>query len=455
MRHRAARLWITAGVALAGTSLVSVASVTPPVSDGDVCGIALTAGEEEITLDLVRHGETVGSNSVVGTAVPGPPLDETGQEQAQAVADELGPQGPFAGLYVGENIRMPETAAPLAEQLGMDVHTLSGLNELDGGIYEGDPLSALGGISYVLTLAAWAFGLEFVQMPGSHDFNGVVFEDRADDAVQMIYDNTISEDGPTSDVAFSGQATISAWTLLNVDNPDAYFFLPLLFDQLSGKDFLHEGGIVEVKGDPDDGWTLVSWDGHDVSSEPGLLTDLIVDVRNLIVPFQTAAWHLWEAVLSGDQYAMVQALQDGLDDVATAITRFPQALIDDITSDLKTLFDDLFAGPGDGGAAEVSTHDIENALDQSDGITFGDYPAVSEGQFASALADNLDFGNGDISADAVTAALSEAGIPTDTADGEFVADGLNFGPDDVAEALNTNVDLDDGDLSSTLIADLF
>jgi hypothetical protein len=450
MPHRAIAPAITTGLAVVGAGMIAATPVTAPVPGVPVPGIAL-AGAEEITLDLVRHGACCGP--IVSGEIPGHSLTETGQDQAQAVADQLELTGPFAGIYAGEQARMPETAAPLAEALGLNVQTLPGLSELDAGIYEGAPLAGPGGILYELTVAAWALGLELEQMPGSHDFNGVVFDDSFSDAVHTIYDDTVSGGGPMTDAAFSGQAAISAWTLMHVDNPDVLFFVPRLFDQLAGKDFLPDTGVVEVKGDPDDGWTLVSWDGHDITQDPGLVTDLIVDVRNLLVPMQAAAWHLWDAVLHGDD--LDQVFQDGLDDVGKAVSEFPQALLGDIASDTQTFFDDLFGGSGDGGAAQVSTADIQDAFEASDAVSFGGNPVVTEGAFAGALAHHLDFGGGDISADDVTDALSQAGISTETHDGEFAIDGFNFGPDDVAEALNNHLDVGGDDLLTTLVADLF
>jgi hypothetical protein len=90
----ASRNYVTAGVALLGASLIGVVPVTTPLPDVHVPDVLLSAGEEQITLDLVRHGETVGPTNVVSgppgeAPLPGPPLDETGQEQAQTVAQAI------------------------------------------------------------------------------------------------------------------------------------------------------------------------------------------------------------------------------------------------------------------------------------------------------------------------------------------------------------------------------
>jgi hypothetical protein len=95
---------------------------------------------------------------------------------------------------------------------------------------------------------------------------------------------------------------------------------------------------------------------------------------------------------------------------------------------------------------------IESALGDSEDISFGD--DISTGDVADTLADNLDVGNGDVSADDVTGALAGADFAGDLgidSDGDFdadnVAEGVNFDPSDVASALNDN--LDTADLPAT------
>ena len=354
--NSALRLYVTTGVALVGASVIAVTPVTAPLPDVHVPDIQLTADEESVTLDLVRHGQTLGPQSTVDTgAVPGFPLDEAGQEQAQVVANVLASEGPYAGIYAGENIRMPETAAPLADLENLTVQILPGLNEIGGGIYAGDSLSSPGGILYELTLAAWALGLVLVSMPGSTDFNGVAFDESFSGAVQTIYDNTVSAantTGSTSDVAVSGEAAISTWALMNATNPDLSFFTPLFLDQLSGEDFLPEGGIVVVQGDPEEGWTLVSWNGEPVPPAT-LPTELFVDVRNLIEAPQFAAYNIYEALLTGDSTTIENAIQAGVSEVGAAIVQFPQSVIDDI---IGALGDDASA------AGQVTSETFSDAL---------------------------------------------------------------------------------------------
>jgi hypothetical protein len=335
-QHRLFCLSITAVV---GTGVIVVTPVAARLPAVSVADVLLTAGDEEqITLDLVRHANVTGPQHTVGSYLPGYPLSETGQEQAQTLADQLAPQGPYAGIYAGENIRMPETVQPLADQLGMDVQILPGLNEIPGGIYNYDPIASPGGILYLGTLAAWILGLESVPMPGSSDINGVAFEESFSNAVQTIYDNTVSGDGPTIDVAASGAAAISAWALMNVDNPDLSTLIPLVLGQVSaGKDFLPETGTVVLRGDPDDGWTLVSFNGQPFPQDPGLLTELFVDVRDLITAPQRAAYDIFEAVLGGDPATIEDAFQTGLQNVGAAVVQFPESVINDLIEAVSNL----------------------------------------------------------------------------------------------------------------------
>jgi hypothetical protein len=128
----------------------------------------------------------------------------------------------------------------------------------------------------------------------------------------------------------------------NVQNPDLSFFLPRLIHALTIPDglstfFLPPGGVVEFKGNPTDGWTLVSWDGQDISQDPGLLTDLFVDVRDLVIPQQTAMWNIFEAALTGDPATIENALQVGIQNIGAAIVQFPQSVLNDIVDAVQNL----------------------------------------------------------------------------------------------------------------------
>ena len=89
---------------------------------------------------LIRHGASA-------DAVPGvpfalvdghgdPPLSPAGEAQARAVAGRLAAE-PLAALFVTGLTRTVQTAAPLAERLGMEPVVVPGLREVKLGDWEG------------------------------------------------------------------------------------------------------------------------------------------------------------------------------------------------------------------------------------------------------------------------------------------------------------------------------
>lgn len=220
--------------------------------------------DESIVIDFVRHAQSVDNAAgVIDTAVPGTALSQLGQQQAQAIAKVLAPQGPFGGLFASQLIRTQQTAAPLANLLGMNVQVLPGLNEINAGSYDGLPEFSFQGLLYLLGPLAWALGIPAAPMlaPGSTDPNGLVFDKRFRDALQTIYGNAVTNpvraaDGNITEVAFSSEFVIEVGTMMNVKNPDP---LLMVFDPLPNT------GIVVIQGSPQDGWKLISWNGKPVS----------------------------------------------------------------------------------------------------------------------------------------------------------------------------------------------
>jgi broad specificity phosphatase PhoE len=293
--------------------------------------------EEPIVIDFVRHGQDAANAAgIIETTPPGDELTPLGYTEAMTVGAMLAPQSPFAGLYDSDLFRTQETAACvpgcLADLTQMTPQILSGLNEINAGIYEGSPVYSLEGLLYLLTPAAWTLGADFVPIPGSTDPNGIAFDERFGDAVQTIYGNTVESGGSNpTDVAFSSEGAITTWTLMNVKNPD----FGVLFDELlkTGQ-FLPNGGEVVVEGDPQDGWTLVSYDGQPVPQDPGLPTELFVDARNLIEAPQFAAYNIYDALMTGDPATVTSAIDGGLSQVISATEQFPVAVISDLTNAL-------------------------------------------------------------------------------------------------------------------------
>lgn len=233
-----------------------------------LCSASATASaDESIVIDLVRHGQSVANAAgLIDTAVPGASLTQLGQQQAQTVAGVLAARGPVAAIFASQLIRTQQTAAPLASALGMNVQVLPGLNEIDAGIFNGQPQFSLGGLAYLLAPIAWMLGLRIVPMlaPGSADANGYEFRRRFDGALQTVYGSAAASAGGFGDVlqavyagavtnpvraangritgvAFSSEFAIGVGTMMTVKNPDP---LLLLFDPLPNT------GIVVIQGSP-------------------------------------------------------------------------------------------------------------------------------------------------------------------------------------------------------------
>lgn len=300
---------------------------------------ALAWAEDPITLDFVRHGES-GDMAVINNQVPGPDLTPTGAEQANTVAGVLEQDG-IDQIFASTMVRSQETAEPLAKALDMwplaPDHILPGLNEIDAGIFAGIPVNVgslpLGGALYLLAPALWTLGLYSVPELGSSDFNGMAFEDRVNGAIQTIYDESApTGDAHATDAVFSHEGTIAIWALMNVKNPDFALVLNELFTK---GELLPYTGIVEVQGSPEDGWTLVSWDGQAVPQDPGLLTNLFVDFRDFIVAPQMAAYNIEQAVLTDDPTMILTAIQAGFSEIGTATAQFPVSVFDDIVAALS------------------------------------------------------------------------------------------------------------------------
>jgi len=227
-----------------------------------------------VTMTWVRHAQsTANAAGIVDTSVPGPGLTALGDTQAQVIAETLATGGHDA-IYVSNMLRTQLTAEPLATELGMTPGVLHGVREINAGVFEGQG-GLLAGVGYALPPAAWVLGARFVPILGGENGNG--FEARVNDAVATIYAS-----GAIKPVVFAHGATIMAWTLMTVDNPN--LLLALTHP-------LGNTAVVVVTGTPDDGWTLQSWDGVPVDPNPGPLTRLFVAVRDALVATQTALYN--------------------------------------------------------------------------------------------------------------------------------------------------------------------
>ncbi len=95
------------------------------------------------TILLIRHGENEYTRTgKLAGRLPGVHLNETGRQQAEKLARVLA-NAPVKAIYASPLERTQETAAPLAQALGLDVTIRPGLIETGIGDWEGQTLKAL------------------------------------------------------------------------------------------------------------------------------------------------------------------------------------------------------------------------------------------------------------------------------------------------------------------------
>jgi broad specificity phosphatase PhoE len=199
---------------------------------------------------LIRHGQTPANvDGILETAVPGPRLTELGQEQAEAIPSRLADRD-IDGIWISNLTRTALTAAPLAAARGLTPTTLDGLREIEAGDLEGkrDKTSVH---LYLATCAAWIRGDRDDAMPGAEDGNA--FFARYDDAIAQVVAS-----GAEVAAVFSHGAAIRIWAGTTAQNVPTDF---------ATRRPLENTGVVELEGNPEDGWTLVDWEGEPLGGE--------------------------------------------------------------------------------------------------------------------------------------------------------------------------------------------
>jgi broad specificity phosphatase PhoE len=121
---------------------------------------------------LVRHGQTSMSIDDAFCGITEVPLAPIGHRQAQALAERLRKQHVDV-LYCSPQLRALETAAPLANALGLEIQTLDPLREIDFGLWENRLRSELIQ-EYPELIAAWERGLWMGNPPGGETRQAVI-----------------------------------------------------------------------------------------------------------------------------------------------------------------------------------------------------------------------------------------------------------------------------------------
>lgn len=85
---------------------------------------------------LIRHGDTDAIGHCITGRLPGVHLNASGRRQAEALARNLA-RLPIRQICSSPMERTRETAAPIAEALGLEITILEGINEVDAGKWSG------------------------------------------------------------------------------------------------------------------------------------------------------------------------------------------------------------------------------------------------------------------------------------------------------------------------------
>lgn len=196
---------------------------------------------------LMRHGQTYANVSgELDTAHPGLELTDLGHTQATTAAQALVSEH-LDAVYVSSRVRTHQTAAPTARARSLTPVFRDGLEEIQAGDFEmRKDHDAVAG--YITTVAAWIEGDLDTRMPGGE--TGHEFLARYDAAVRAIVDA-----GHDAALVVSHGAALRTWTSAR-----------LLPDQgaPAATEPLHNTALIVLEGDPDAGWSLVSWQGEPV-----------------------------------------------------------------------------------------------------------------------------------------------------------------------------------------------
>jgi probable phosphoglycerate mutase len=206
-------------------------------------------------LILVRHGESMSNVlRIVTSALDGFPLTGRGQAQAAAAAALLVDDG-VVRLYSSEAQRARETAAIIAETLGVPVTTVAGLEEIHVGVLEGRPEAEVVSDGALTNFERWLSVGDL-----AHGFEGGENALQAAARVRApLEDIAARHDGDTVVVVSHGGSL--ALSLVELcDNVTPRFAWEHLLDNC-------DAVVVTVDADR---WTCVSWAGVAPADEPRL-----------------------------------------------------------------------------------------------------------------------------------------------------------------------------------------
>ena len=199
-----------------------------------------------LRLILARHGQTPANVAkILDTRPPGPELTELGRTQADALADRLAEEK-IVAVHASRALRAQQTAAPLADQQGLQVRIAEGTHEVYVGELEalGTP-EALGTFEHIY--GRWQHGELDLPMPGGETARRAVtrFLEGARGALEG------ASAGSVVMVSHGAMLRLAAGVLVEIDHDAA------------SAHHLPNTGLIVLESTPDTptGWTCLTWDG--------------------------------------------------------------------------------------------------------------------------------------------------------------------------------------------------
>ncbi|WKG02834.1 histidine phosphatase family protein [Mycolicibacterium sp. HK-90] len=282
--------------------------------------IPVAHAAEVMRVTFVRHAEsTANANHIIDTTIPGPGLTPTGQQQAKDVVDRLGDNN-YDAIYASTMLRTQQTATPMSQYLGLPIQVVDGISEIPAGDLEGKSQDQYG-TAYILAPLKWAGLLPgapadlTATQPGT-DFDGNDFNAGVNNALKGMYDK-----GDRNAIVFSHGATIMFWTIMNAKNLSMAQKGMLLSQYTLGNT-----DYVVVEGNPEDGWTLVDWNGQKFTPEPSFEHEVGLQFRTLSRQLQQVMNDVTASFASGDIGTIATAINRGVATAGFSMLKFGRAI---------------------------------------------------------------------------------------------------------------------------------
>lgn len=203
-------------------------------------------------LVLVRHAQsTANVLKILNTRMPGPPLTELGEQQAESLAERMR-EDPVVAVYSSIATRAQQTAAPLAKAHGLEVQVIDGVHEVSVGDLE-DRGDQQGIEAYARVFFPWTLGELDGSMPGGE--SGLQVRDRFCTAVAQMRAKHEQERPYGTVVLVSHGGVMRLCAELLSDN---------VLPSIAEAGLIPNTGAIELAARPDVGWHCVAWPGMEI-----------------------------------------------------------------------------------------------------------------------------------------------------------------------------------------------